>query len=378
MPRGKRALSPDAPPTSAGALTLATSKRARRGTSPDAAAGGSDPTFVAGGALSLRSVKPSGGKTGGVTRTSSLDAPIMTLEGHAASVNAVAFSGDGALLASGSSDKSAQLWRVGRSSESTAGTLTGFKNAVTSLSFTRDDECVVSGDADGIVRVWDAETGKQVKSYTSARGKCVNDVATARGDILASASDDGQVRLWDLRVKKRAVNALEHELPQTAVAMSADGERTYVGGVDEVVRAWDSRMNDKPLLTLKGHSDTITGLAVSPCGSFVLSNAMDQTLRMWDTRAYVEGERETKQFTGHSHNFEKALLRCAFNSDGTRVTAGSADSSVYVWDVENGKLKYKLPGHKGAVMDVAFSPTENPILASGGADGVVYLGELDR
>ena len=137
-------------------------------------------------------------------------------------------------------------------------------------------------------------------------------------------------------------------------------------------------MENKPLMTLEGHEDTITGLDISPCGSFVLSNSMDNTLRMWDTRAFVEGERETKRFVGHSHNFEKALLRCAFNADGTRVGSGSADSCVYVWEVENAKLKYKLPGHKGVVSGVAFSPAENPVIASGGADGVVFVGELDR
>jgi Prp8 binding protein len=30
------------------------------------------------------------------------------------------------------------------------------------------------------------------------------------------------------------------------------------------------------------------------------------------------------------------------------------------------------------VSGVAFSPAENPVIASGGADGVVFVGELDR
>ena len=33
-----------------------------------------------------------------------------------------------------------------------------------------------------------------------------------------------------------------------------------------------------------GHTDTITGLSLSPDGSFLLSNSMDQTIRMWDIR----------------------------------------------------------------------------------------------
>ena len=41
---------------------------------------------------------------------------------------------------------------------------------------------------------------------------------------------------------------------------------------------------------MSGHSDTVTGLSLSPDGTLLLSNAMDNTLRIWDTRAFVEGQ----------------------------------------------------------------------------------------
>lgn len=39
---------------------------------------------------------------------------------------------------------------------------------------------------------------------------------------------------------------------------------------------WDLRKNDV-LYKMSGHTDTVTGLRLSPDGSFVLSNAMDNT-----------------------------------------------------------------------------------------------------
>lgn len=39
---------------------------------------------------------------------------------------------------------------------------------------------------------------------------------------------------------------------------------------------WDLRKNDV-LYRMKGHSDTVTGLQLSPDGSYLLSNAMDNT-----------------------------------------------------------------------------------------------------
>ena len=44
------------------------------------------------------------------------------------------------------------------------------------------------------------------------------------------------------------------------------------------------------LYQMSGHSDTVTGLSLSPDGNLLLSNAMDNTLRVWDTRAFVEGQ----------------------------------------------------------------------------------------
>ena len=41
-------------------------------------------------------------------------------------------------------------------------------------------------------------------------------------------------------------------------------------------QVWDLRKNDV-LYKMSGHTDTVTGLRLSPDGSFILSNAMDNT-----------------------------------------------------------------------------------------------------
>lgn len=96
---------------------------------------------------------------------------------------------------------------------------------------------------------------------------------------------------------------------------------------------------------LMGHTDTITGLSLSPDGSFLLSNSMDQTLRMWDIRPFVIGNRCQKIYTGASHSFEKNLLKCAWSSDQMYISAGSSDRHAYIWDTQTRKVIHKLGGH---------------------------------
>ena len=65
----------------------------------------------------------------------------------------------------------------------------------------------------------------------------------------------------------------------TACEFSDDGMSVFTGGLDNDVKAWDMKMSDDPRDVWKGHTDTITGLKLSPDGTMLLSNSMDNTLR---------------------------------------------------------------------------------------------------
>lgn len=53
-----------------------------------------------------------------------------------------------------------------------------------------------------------------------------------------------------------------------------------------------------------------------------------------------------KIFTGHQHSVEKNLLKCDWSPDGTKVTAGSADRMVYVWETTMRNILYKVRSHR--------------------------------
>lgn len=137
---------------------------------------------------------------------------------------------------------------------------------------------------------------------------------------------------------------------------------------------WDLR-KDEVSTVLRGHSDIVTSVSLSPDGNFVLSNAMDATVRKWDVRPFVTGPRLKTTFVGAKHGFERTLIRCGWSADMRFVASGSADRYVYVWDAESGELRYHLPGHTGSVNEVAFHPKE-PIVGSCGSDKNIYFGEL--
>lgn len=137
---------------------------------------------------------------------------------------------------------------------------------------------------------------------------------------------------------------------------------------------WDLR-KDQVSTVLQGHSDIVTSVSLSPDGNFLLSNAMDSTVRRWDVRPFVTGARQQTTFLGAKHSFERTLLRCGWSHDMRFVASGSADRFVYIWDAETGALRYYLPGHSGSVNEAAFHPSE-PIVGSCGSDKNIYLGEL--
>lgn len=308
-----------------------------------------------------------------IKRTSDLRAPIMLLTGHAAEVFSLKFNHSGQIVASGSHDKHVFLWRTYGDCENYM-VLKGHKNAIVELHWTSDGERILTASPDKSVRAWDAASGQQVKKMAEHDSFVNSCCPLRRGPpLVVSGSDDGTSKVWDLRVK-RSVQTLPEKYQVCAVAFADAGDQVYTGGIDNTVKVWDLR-KEEVSFTLEGHTDTVTGMRLSPDGTHLLTNAMDNTLRMWDMRPYAAENRCTKVFTGHQHNFEKNLLKCDWSPDGTKVTAGSADRMVYIWDAASRHLLYKLPGHTGSVNEAVFHPDE-PIIASCSSDKQIFLGEL--
>ena len=115
--------------------------------------------------------------------------------GHPEGVNSVAFSPDGKLLASGSWDKTVQLWEVKTGEQRWL--LTGHMASVISVAFSPEHKVLASGSADKTVRLWDTARGTS-KQMLTGHTDAVTSVAFSRdGKLLASGSVDKTVRVWN-------------------------------------------------------------------------------------------------------------------------------------------------------------------------------------
>eukprot|EP00455_Lapot_gusevi_P037329 TRINITY_DN4171_c0_g1_i3.p1 TRINITY_DN4171_c0_g1~~TRINITY_DN4171_c0_g1_i3.p1 ORF type:complete len:388 (-),score=72.85 TRINITY_DN4171_c0_g1_i3:38-1132(-) len=306
-------------------------------------------------------------------RTSSLLAPTMLLEGHQGHVYSCKFSPDGQTLVSGSFDKDIFLWEVYGECKNYM-VLKGHQNAVLEVQYSKDGEKIFSASCDKTAAVWDAVEGvrlKRARDHSSFVNTCFPSYRDSQ--LFITGSDDGTAKLYDIRVKACQAT-LDCEFPVLAACFTQDNQSVLTAGIEESIRMWDLRKNSV-VMTLEGHSDSITGVSLSPDGSFLLSNSMDNTLRCWDIRPYAPHQRCVKVYMSHQHGLEKNLLRCSWSADGSKVAAGSADRMVYIWDAASRRLLYKLPGHAGSVNEIAFHPKE-PIVASGSSDSKIYMGEI--
>ena len=118
-------------------------------------------------------------------------------EGSTDSLESVAYSPDGSMLAAADVAGSIWLWEVPGGKP--VGQLTGHEGAVQSIAFGPDGSTLASAGSDGTVRLWDLSSEEQVGEPLVGHEDSVWSVAfSADGRTLASGSSDGTLRLWDV------------------------------------------------------------------------------------------------------------------------------------------------------------------------------------
>lgn len=95
---------------------------------------------------------------------------------------------------------------------------------------------------------------------------------------------------------------------------------------------------DKPLNTLKGHSDSVNSVAITSDNKIV-SGSHDKTIKVWDLKT----GKLLNTLKGHS----KLVKSVAITSDNSKIVSGSFDNTIKVWELNTGKLLNTLVGHSG-------------------------------
>ncbi|CAI7663088.1 unnamed protein product [Penicillium viridicatum] len=338
---------------------------------------------------------------------------LNTLEGHSKPVNCLAFSPDGKLVASGSSDTTVKLWDI--TTSKVRSTLECHSASVYHLLFSPDGKIVASEAEDMTVRVWDVATGnlcntlecyyqpvgglnslayakhpsfrsrhETSKLWGAVTGEAHKKLKGHRSDIyslrfspdsrtVASRSMEQTIRLSDvstgatyaeLKDYLGTVACVIFSPDSKLVASSSGNVQAFFGNVPtiNIVRIWDVATG-AVLRLFEGHLGLVLCLAFSPDGRLVASGSHDKTVKLWDVTTGALLYTLTA-----NHSDRSAVASVNFSPDGKLLAATTFwESKAMAWDVETG-----TPRNAFEASDLAFSP-DGKVMMSASSDGKVWL-----
>jgi WD40 repeat protein len=282
-------------------------------------------------------------------------------------INAVAWSPDGKLYATGGSDSVVRVWDKNTRQQIAA--LEGHAKQVVAVAFSLDGKRLLSASGDATACVWDWEN-KNTVATLKGHAAAINAVAySADGKTIATASDDGTVKLWDI-AGYRPRTSLPLEQPLVSVAFAGDGNTLAVGGEQGAIWTvnWSHGGQQRHLVE---HYGAVRGLAFLPDNSGLISASEDASIRFW--KAADQAISPLVLLSAHSPE----ALCVAFSADGKLLVTGGADKNIAVRDPASGVLQRPLRGHAGRVNRLAISP-DSKQLASISGDGTARIWSIQR
>ncbi|MEG4505314.1 protein kinase [Microcoleus sp. F6_B4] len=288
------------------------------------------------------------------------NAKVKNFAQHSDAVGSVAFSPDGLMLASGSKDKTIQIWDL--ATGKSIRTFPGDSSTIWSVAFDSNGTKLATGTGFWRVMLWDLKTGQVIRSLDHTAS--VWSVALSPdGQLVASGSGDKTTKISDAATGSLIQNLPDHTDFVYSVAFTPDGKSLVSASKDKTITIVDVATG-RLLKTLQGHGEPVRSIAISPDGKTIVSGSYDETIKIWN----IENGDLIRSIKGHSDD----IVSVAISPDGKFIASGSKDKTIKVWDFATGELLNTLTGHSDEVYVVTFSP-DGKTIASGSKDNTIKL-----
>lgn len=198
-------------------------------------------------------------------------------------VNAVRFSPDGKVLATGGGEPSRSgdltLFDLA-TGKTTANWKERHDDIVMSLDFSPDGKLLASGAADKIARVIEIASGKQVNLFEGHTHYVMGVAFRADGRVLATGGADGVVTSWDMILgeRKKKIEGWTKEV--TSLQFIGASNQIVTSSGDNRVRI--VRDDGSEVRTIAGLPDFMQAAASNPSGTTLVGGGEDSTLRVWN------------------------------------------------------------------------------------------------
>jgi len=255
---------------------------------------------------------------------------LLTYTGHRASVYAMAWSPHGGRIAScggaspGSEQGEAvQVWegKTGRLLLTYPGhAVKGKPGYIHSVAWSPDGALIASSSWFRSVLVWDVASGQTVMEVGRPD---VRAIAWSPDSTRLAVAVDKAVQVRDVTTGRVLLTYSGHRDFVTAVAWSPDG-LSLASGAYKSVQIWGAATG-RLVLTNEGPTEFLAELAWSPDGRRIALASYDRSVRVWD----VATGRCQFIYVGYPDVIEAAR----WSPDGKRIAMVGYEKTVHIWQV---------------------------------------------
>lgn len=192
------------------------------------------------------------------------------------------------------------------------------------LAYSPDGKSLATSERGGVVKIWELKTGKAVRTLKKIEGWVSTLTYSPDGTTLVTGGKT--MGLWNL--PKRSSRGPLQGLPSSIRYMDFSSRNLLaIAGSDNTIRLWDTH-SLKERAILRGHRGTVTALAFSRNGEFLITGSEDRRVKIWDIK---------KILTSPDLRGSSFLLSKDGETLVTWTERGSKEKGASVWSLKTGK-----------------------------------------